>query len=60
MAPPVARKQFSRKPNQIPCHACYRPKEIDTDYCLECITSGKAAWHVEMLARWVREQEEAE
>ena len=50
----------SRQSNP-PCRACFRPcNEKDDHYCQDCIASGKAAWHTDMLVRWQAEVEAKE
>jgi hypothetical protein len=47
--------------NNPPCRACFRPCNEKGDYyCEDCISTGAATWHRDMLAKWQAELEAKE
>lgn len=57
----IVRKTVTSSGKAVPCHACYRPcADKDDIYCQDCIESGDAKWHSDMLAKWRAEIEAKE
>jgi hypothetical protein len=57
----IVRKTVTTRGKATPCHACFRPCDNEDDtYCYDCVQSGDAQWHAEMIAKWQAELEAKE